>query len=1164
MNKTNITVKTRSDGTLVRVLPDGTEQPLNLTAPEKRSASEVEAAALSDEDNPPLSRDDFQRMKAVPRIKTIRTSLGLTQEQFAKRFEIPIGTLRDWEQGRSEPDQPAKAYLNAIARDPHRARERSEGGASVDGPGAEVRDRRDTSVRGVTTGQRRSHAGRELIGVRLLNGEFRFIPSEYLELLPRHERRSEAFAARRTGGPGELVRYLLAEKISGRLTDVYYSMESGKADFFPHQFRPVLKFIESTLGRILVADEVGLGKTISAIYIWKELQARTGARRLLIVCPAVLREKWKAELRSRFAIEARIVDAAHLHEELETVYRDTNHSFALIGGLEGLRSRRRTESSTGSGSRQKLMQWLQDNPSSSDLAPFDLVVVDEAHAARNAKTANHHFVEALRDAAAHLVLLTATPIQTHSENLFNLLRLVDPDRFVTMDTFEQARRANISIIGAVNAILATPPDYTAFRAYLERASSEPLFSGDIVLNDFLQAKGQKWDRANRVRLSRMLESRSLLADVMVRTRKREAFKNRVQRDPWSLEVKLSKEEQQLYNLLSARIRALADRKYIDTPAAFILIGRQRQLASSIPAALKAWKKAAHLQELLWDDLGVDLDASDTGGEVISVEDLLGGYDFEANDTKYSAFSKAISGRLKEKPDEKIVVFAFFRETLSYLRRRLEVDGIKCATIQGSMGTTIIDGEEVDAKTAEINRFASQSGPPVLLSSEVGSEGIDLQFARVVFNYDLPWNPMRVEQRIGRIDRMGQKAERITIGHFAVTGTVDDQILERLYARVNVFKESIGDLDEIFGEKIQEIILEYFRENLTPEEVELRFEQNLLAAETFKLETERLDREAPALAGHAEFILRSIRQSHSSGRFVRPEDLRRYVTDFLHERYRGSSIEYDPDNSEVFRIDLAAAARDALSAFIERERPARHTRLLSNSVPVAFDPNIVVPGKLRLEIIDVTHPLVLWMRSVRLADTNEVVPAVAIEIAPKSPTVQPGLYVFATDLWRIEGVRKQLTLQHVMLSVETGERVNTELTEKMLDEALQIGKQLDLNDLIDVQDILSAALQQAEHLLEEEYLNESGEFEAENLNRVTQAKQLVVARADRKLEQLKAILAQQMNLRDERQRRVIPLTQARIRQTEQDRETQLARIERQGRVDASFRPVIGGLIVVTAK
>jgi SNF2 family DNA or RNA helicase len=101
---------------------------------------------------------------------------------------------------------------------------------------------------------------------------------------------------------------------------------------------------------------------------------------------------------------------------------------------------------------------------------------------------------------------------------------------------------------------------------------------------------------------------------------------------------------------------------------------------------------------------------------------------------------------------------------------------------------------------------------------------------MVFNYDLPWNPMRVEQRIGRIDRIGQESESIVVGHFATDGTIDDRILNRLYERVNVFRESIGDLEEIFGETVQNIVLDYFRGNLSPEETEQRLEQSRLAGQ----------------------------------------------------------------------------------------------------------------------------------------------------------------------------------------------------------------------------------------------------------------------------------------------------------------------------------------------
>src|SRR5262249_22995827 len=126
---------------------------------------------------------------------------------------------------------------------------------------------------------------------------------------------------------------------------------------------------------------------------------------------------------------------------------------------------------------------------------------------------------------------------------------------------------------------------------------------------------------------------------------------------------------------------------------------------------------------------------------------------ERGDGKYKALHQFLKQELQRNPEEKFVVFAFFRGTLKYLARRLKADRVKATLMMGAMGSD---------KDGLIQNFASPDGPSVLLSSEVGSEGIDLQFCRFIVNYDLPWNPMKVEQRIGRVDRLGQKAERISI------------------------------------------------------------------------------------------------------------------------------------------------------------------------------------------------------------------------------------------------------------------------------------------------------------------------------------------------------------------------------------------------------------------
>src|SRR5262249_4493237 len=156
---------------------------------------------------------------------------------------------------------------------------------------------------GHTTGRVARRDGRDYALIRLASGEITQYACEQLELVPEFETRADAVARFRFAGPDALERALLTEKIRGQLTEVVYSMDSGRAEFYPHQFRPVLKLVSSVGGRILIADEVGLGKTIEAIYIWKELQARIGARRLLVVCPSMLQEKWETELRDRFTID---------------------------------------------------------------------------------------------------------------------------------------------------------------------------------------------------------------------------------------------------------------------------------------------------------------------------------------------------------------------------------------------------------------------------------------------------------------------------------------------------------------------------------------------------------------------------------------------------------------------------------------------------------------------------------------------------------------------------------------------------------------------------------------------------------------------------------------------------------------------------------------------
>ncbi len=268
---------------------------------------------------------------------------------------------------------------------------------------------------GVATGRVMESAHGVLIEIDFGPGEVVFKPADLIEPVePRQPDIHEHLSRGRFGEPQDLRDLLTLEKLRGRLTNVFYSMESSNTDFYPHQFKSVLRFVESAVGRLLIADEVGLGKTIEAIYIWKELQAREGAQRLLVVCPAMLREKWRRHLRHRFGIDAQIVTAPDLRERIEDVIeRRHAAAWAAIASLEGLRPDRDWEDDRNTSERARLARLLDSAPARGEL-PLDLVVIDEAHALRNPETLSHRLGRLLRDASRHLVLLTATPIHLGS------------------------------------------------------------------------------------------------------------------------------------------------------------------------------------------------------------------------------------------------------------------------------------------------------------------------------------------------------------------------------------------------------------------------------------------------------------------------------------------------------------------------------------------------------------------------------------------------------------------------------------------------------------------------------------------------------------------------------------------------------------------------------
>lgn len=1031
-------------------------------------------------------------------------------------------------------------------------------------PGQVVCLRDNPGRQGRTTGRTKKAGSYLLIQVDFGPNEKAFKPYDLLEPVKVEEDLLAILGTGRFGGPIDLRRVLTFEKVKGDLTNVFYSMEASNTDFYPHQFKAVLKFIESPIGRLLIADEVGLGKTIESIYIWKELQARQDARRLLVVCPAMLREKWRGDLRKRFNIAGEIVTANRLLEQItDFAERRFNDTFVSIVSLESLRPPADFESDIVQSTSARFARLLDQNVANDDFALFDLVIVDEAHYLRNPATASNQLGRLLRESSHHMVLLTATPIQIGSNNLYELLRMIEPDEFYSPSLFGELLRANEPIVRALRALWREPPEVDTASEAIGEALSNPYFANDALLNRIGdQVDAVALDPARRVNLVRLLETRSLLGQYMTRSRKREVLENRVERSAQVLEVSFSDIERRIYDRVTDRIRDLSVGK--GNASLFTLIARQRQMASSLVAALKSWQEKGVLEDLLWEDLGHSwsldqhrIDDADVND--MSSEDILGNLDAEIDleelerlDGKYKELLRFLKGQLEENPKEKFVVFAFFRGTLRYLDRRLRHDGIATGLIMGGMG---------DAKDAVLGDFRVEDGPPVLLSSEVGSEGIDLQFCRFVVNYDLPWNPMRVEQRIGRLDRLGQKAERISIINLVLQDTIEDRIVLRLYQRIALFQQSIGDLEDILGAMTERLMLDLLNPKLSDEERDRRAREAEATIVNRRAEQDHLEQQAVNLSGFSDYILDHIRESRDAGYWLSADDLIALVEDFFAGKYPGTKLESHDKIESALRIRLSEEAQADLGQFIARTKHGIRTRLHQSDVPVlcVFDPRTAETSKPGVELIEPTHSLVRWIREDYEKSHRQLHPVSAVKLdAVKSP-VEPGDYAFVTHRWSFAGLRSDHILMHSAVPLRSTRPLEASAAERLIVAAEKHGRTfVNAANVLGGLQAVRLSAQKCDEVLGCAFEERLKDFSAENEHRCNQQETSARKFSDRRIAELRDRI---QRFRAQANSRLVPMTEGLLAKEERQLKKKLDRVAQRRTVDPSLVQLAAGVIRV---
>jgi SNF2 family DNA or RNA helicase len=535
-------------------------------------------------------------------------------------------------------------------------------------------------------------------------------------------------------------------------------------EHLPHQIETVRKVLRHFRGRVLLADEVGLGKTIEACLLLREHLLRGLAKRVLILVPTTLVSQWDEELRSKFGLQFVIPPRTRTADTVE-YWAEHDRVLASINFAKMTRRARAVAA-----------------------APWDLVIVDEAHHCKNRNTLNWKLVNSLQ--RRRLFLLTATPVQNDLVELYNLLTLLEPGHLQTESHFK--------------------------KQYVRR--------------------GNPRDPRNRERL------RSLLGEVMIRNTRSLVQMDLPPRYAHTILAEPQGDEARLYDALADYLRrrragngseengddAPEESLFADQPAGGLgdgdadagpAFGRKQLSALLTAAGSHPRALGQSLQNIAGDDPAA-----------APIIELAASIDRSAKDQRLLELVRQSHGN-------KLLVFATFRRTLEHVQQLLAGEGHDFVTFSGAES----DREKDEAVAA------FRASAPIMLCSESGGEGRNLQIANTLVNFDLPWNPMRIEQRVGRIHRIGQERE-VFIFNLCTAGSLEARILDLLNEKIRMFELVVGEVGSILGnlqggEEFETLVLDLWMRSHSDADLTDAFDQlgeSIMDAQEQYLHAKELD------------------------------------------------------------------------------------------------------------------------------------------------------------------------------------------------------------------------------------------------------------------------------------------------------------------------------------
>lgn len=815
------------------------------------------------------------------------------------------------------------------------------------------------------------------------------------------------------GSPEAFLTYLTKEKLLHPLTDLLYSYQASRTDFYAHQYVPLLKLLESPEQRILIADEVGLGKTIEAGLILAEQRSRGPLKRVLIVCQgALLIGKWIYEMRHRFDEPFEALTSERLESFLQDYEEGRDPELRAVASLPFLRQEKW---------RTRLTRLRVD---------LDMTVIDEAHRLKNKESVSWDLGEVLSQQSSVLVLLTATPLHLRNQDLFSLLHLLDPSRFPNLEHLEGLLGPQEILNDCIRLVRDSSTPAAQIAPVFERLGQRPQWQWLQQDPAFHRVRSRlqtssAWTREERIDLEGLLLSLSPLSQFVTRTRRVDLDLKFAERTPIRLVVRLGEREQELLQAVEDLARGVFQATQSPFGAGLASITLRRQAASSLPATLHYLRDVLVADRILTDaeEELADLDLPEvlpTSFQLPvkfqpTVERLLRDYaNLLEEDTKWGEFLLRLKQQCQEGKTH-FVVFSFFKRTLAYLRSRLKQAGVPSYLLTGD-----VPPEE---RQQVVDCFRLDAGPAVLLSSEVGGEGLDFQFASVMFNYDMPWNPMVVEQRIGRIDRIGQQSPRVVIFNFSVEGTIEERIFERLYNRIELFRRSIGDLEAILGEELNRLTQDILKYKLTPEEEQRRADKLADAMVRQDRRFQQLEQETAQIAGHDSYFLQRVGEVRSGRRFLQPDELERFVQRTLGAIEPKARLAQVARRKGVWRVQEAKALLAALGPRAARERSQQpllqKLSLLLHQPELTFSSE-VAQGDRSLSLITSRHPLVellveLLRKEPVLSEDADLFSSTASLLCPSLPCGEFLVFFFSLAY---QGYRRSLLLTALPVEIPT--------------------------------------------------------------------------------------------------------------------------------------------------